>query len=126
MKRWILVSLMFALCEGALGDGLHPEGARISPTKVDFGIHNVGAQSEPSSLTLVNPGPGELRVSSILTSGIDFSQTNNCGQALQPGSECTIQVVFRAATIGVRIGQLSVVSSVPVQPQSVALEGTGQ
>jgi len=121
------------LVVGVLSGAVESRGAdaetakpQITPSKVEFGVQDVGKASEPTTVTLSNPGPAPLQIASILASGIDFSQTNDCGKALATGAQCTIRLVFKPATIGPRIGQLSVISSVPVEPQSLPLSGAGQ
>jgi hypothetical protein len=116
--------LLFALTIGNAARSEETQRPDISPNTVEFGIQKVGSAGEPNVLTLSNPGPIPLGVTSILTSGIDFSQTNDCGKSVAPGSQCTIQLVFKPATIGPRIGQLSVITSVPIR--AVPLSGTGQ
>lgn len=127
----IRIALCFLLGTGILISRYEAHAAdaqagrpRISPEKVEFGVQNVGRAGEPRSVTLSNPGPAPLEIASILTSGIDFSQSNDCGRTLATGAQCTIQLVFKPAIVGPRIGQLSVISSVPVQ--SLALSGTGE
>jgi hypothetical protein len=129
MKSWIVV-IILAVTGGAFsadvqGGGGSGTGPRVVPERVSSGEERVGTKSQASALTLSNPGPGPLRIESLLTSGIDFSETDDCGHTLASGSRCTIQVFFQPATIGPRLGQLSVIASVPVQPQSIPLSGTG-
>ena len=126
------IAILSLLATGMLGGTIEARGAdaqaapRLTPDKVEFGVQAVGTVGQATTVTLSNPGPAPVQIASILASGIDFSQTNDCGKALANGAQCTIQLVFKPATIGPRIGQLSVISSVPVQPQSLPLSGTGQ
>lgn len=122
MKTWTL--LLFVLTIGNAARSGEIQGPKISPATVEFGIQEIGSATEPNVLTLSNPGPVPLGVTSILTSGIDFSQTNDCGGSVAPGSQCTIQLVFKPATIGPRIGQMIVIASVPLR--AVPLSGTGR
>ena len=129
MKSWIVL-IIFAVSGGAFsadvqGGNGSGAGPRVVPERVSFGEERVGTKTQASALTLSNPGPSPLQIESLLTSGIDFSESDNCGRTLASGSQCTIQVFFTPATIGPRIGQLSVIASVPVQPQSIPLSGTG-
>jgi hypothetical protein len=58
----------------------------VVPERVSFGEERVGTKSQASALTLSNPGPGPLRIESLLTSGIDFSETDDCGYTVHdPG-----------------------------------------
>jgi hypothetical protein len=127
------IALLGVLTAAMLGVTVELRGAdgqtaapRLLPDKVEFGVQDVGRTGVPTSVMLSNPGPVPLQIASILASGIDFSQTNDCGKVLATGAQCTIRLVFTPATIGPRIGQLSVISSVPVQPSSLPLSGSGQ
>jgi len=122
MKTWMLFLFFLTIGNAAQSEGTRKP--RITPDTVEFGVQKIGSAGEPNILTLSNPGPVPLGVTSILTSGLDFSQTNDCGKSVAPGSQCRIQLVFKPATIGPRIGQLSVITSVPIR--AVPLSGTGQ
>jgi hypothetical protein len=98
----------------------------ITPTRLDFGSQAVDTDSPRQTVTLTNSGHSELKITAILTSGIDFTQTNTCGTSLAMGAGCTIEVSFRPAIPGPRIGTLNLFDSAPANPQSVALLGTGQ
>jgi len=121
MKAWAL--LLFTLTIGNVARSEDSQKPQVSPNRVEFGVKNVGTSGE-QALTLANPGAASLEITSILTSGIDFSQTNDCGSRLASGSQCAIRLTFKPATIGPRIGQLSVITSVTIQ--SIPLSGTGQ
>jgi hypothetical protein len=61
-----------------------------------------------------------------ISSGIDFSATNNCVEELAPGADCAIKVVFQPAISGERRGTLQVSSSGNSVPQFVSLSGNGE
>lgn len=98
----------------------------ITPNKLEFAAQAVGAQSPAQSITLKNSGGAELQISSILTSGIDFAQSNNCGASLAAGASCKIAVTFKPATSGPRIGTLNLFDSAPDAPQMITLSGAGE
>ena len=52
-------------------------------------------------------------------------QTNNCGSSLAAGASCTVQVKFAPTTGGNATGTLTVATSAPGGPLSVALSGHG-
>jgi hypothetical protein len=54
-----------------------------------------------------------------------FSETNNCGTSLAAGGSCTVSVTFAPTAAGSASGTLSVNSSAPGSPLTVALSGTG-
>jgi hypothetical protein len=100
-------------------------GLQISAAKIDFGEAAVDSESPPHPLTVTNATKSNLAMDQIIASGIDFSQKNDCGQTLAPGAQCTIQVFFKPATSGPRIGNLGVTGSDPASPHFIALNGTG-
>jgi hypothetical protein len=102
-----------------------PVGLQISATRIDFGEAAVGSESAPHALTLTNSTKSNVAIEQIITSGIDFSQENDCRQTLAPGAQCTIQVFFKPAIPGPRIGNLVVTGSDPASPHFIALNGTG-
>jgi hypothetical protein len=53
----------------------------------------------------------------------DFSETDNCGANVSSGASCTVNVVFKPAAAGPRIGVMNVNDNVPGSPQTVALTG---
>jgi|SRR5581483_6174698 len=124
MKLWSALVFLVTIVAAAGSDNVEQTGPRISPPEMEFGVQDVGSAGEAQVLKLANPGSLELAINSILASGIDFSQSNDCGTWLGPGAECGIRLVFTPATIGPRIGQLSVVSSRTVR--AVPLSGTGR
>jgi hypothetical protein len=98
----------------------------ISPEKLDFAAQEVGASSEAQVITLANSGTSPLRITDILVSGIDFSKTNNCNGAIAQGAECTVQVRFKPAIAGPRLGALRISSSAHGGVRTVPLSGVGQ
>jgi hypothetical protein len=75
---------------------------------------------------LSNPTKSNIAMEQIITSGIDFTQKNDCGQTLAPGAQCTIQAFFKPAISGLRIGNLDVMGSDPASPHFIPLTGTGK
>jgi len=98
----------------------------VTPVALDFGSQPVGTIAQPKTATLSNTSASEVPIAGILAAGIDFDQTNNCGAALAAGSQCTIQVTFKPATTGPRIGNLTIVVSAAPKPLMIALNGTGE
>ncbi len=99
-------------------------GLRISPSSVDFGEARVSSESSPRAVTFTNP-TANIMVEQIITSGIDFSEKHDCGETLAPAAQCTVQVFFRPATLGPRLGTLVIMGSDPTSPHFVALMGIG-
>ena len=99
---------------------------KITPDSLDFGNQPVGSATAPKTVNLLNTGPLMLKISVIVTSGIDFSQTNDCAPTLASGGTCNIQVAFKPAVTGPRVATLQILDSDPASPQSIVLNGTGQ
>jgi hypothetical protein len=101
-----------------------PAALSASPSSVSFGSTAVGSTSAAQNVTVSNPGSTAASVSSVSASG-PFSQTNNCGTSIAAGGSCTVSVKFAPTASGAASGTLSVASSAPGSPLTVALSGTG-
>lgn len=103
-----------------------PPGLQVSATKIDFSETVVDFQGPAETITLSNPTQSKITLTQILTSGIDFSEKHDCGQALTPGGQCTIQVFFKPAIPGPRNGNLIITGSDPASPHFISLTGAGK
>ena len=103
-----------------------PGPLKIEPLKLDFGSQAVGMASPPMAATITNTSNSPIRIVDITASGIDFNESTSCGEQIQPGAECAVQVVFKPAITGNRFGVLSVVVSNPGTPYYLGLTGVGQ
>ena len=103
-----------------------PALVTIKPESLDFGTQPVDTVSQAQTANLANTSPSALAITDIITTGIDFKQTNTCGHTLPAGASCTIQVTFRPAITGPRMATLLVLDSDPASPQSIALNGVGR
>ena len=95
-----------------------------SPSSESFGNQNVGSTSSAQTVTVTNPGASAVSMSSIGVTG-PFGESNNCGTSLAAGASCTVSVTFAPTAAGAATGTLSVNSSAPGSPLTVALSGTG-
>jgi Abnormal spindle-like microcephaly-assoc'd, ASPM-SPD-2-Hydin len=98
----------------------------LTPAKLDFGLLPVGTASQPRTATLTNTSNSALSVRDISASGIDFSETNTCPLSLPAGESCAIDVTFKPAIDGPRIGTIIISTSDPTSPQLLVLTGTGR
>ncbi len=107
------------------GGSTGPTGSPLtaSPSSLSFGSTAVGATST-STVTVSNPGSAAVSMASVGVTG-PFSETNNCGTSLAAGASCTVSVTFAPTAAGSASGTLSVNSSAPGSPLTVALSGTG-
>ena len=98
---------------------------QISPVSIDFGEAALNADGPAHTVTVSNPSKSPIDLQQILTSGIDFSQKNDCGKLLAPGAQCTVQVSFAPAISGPRTGNLQIMGS-DGAPHFIALNGIGK
>lgn len=102
---------------------LEPITYSLSPLTLAFSTPlDVGETSAARTLTLTNTSARQLAISSIEAQG-DFTQSNNCGLGLAPGSSCTINVRFAPTKAGAGTGSL-LVNTNGDGAASVALSGT--
>ena len=95
-----------------------------STSSLSFGDVASGSTSAAQTVTVTNPGTSAASVSSVTVTG-PFSQTNTCGSSIAAGGSCTVSVKFAPTSGGPLTGTLSVASSAPGSPLTVALSGTG-
>lgn len=113
------------------GTGVAVPSAAIAPTTLTFSSTNTGVTSAAQTATLTNSGSGPLTIASVALSGTnatDFAETNNCGQTLTAGSNCTISVTFTPAAAGTRTATVTVTDNagnVTGSTQTLSLTGTG-
>lgn len=119
----IMAHFLFAV---SIALAQNPPSLALSPASISFPKTPVGSGSAPLTLTVINPTGAPIQLQEILVSGIDFSQTNECGAELAPNARCSIQITFRPAIPGERLGSLEVIASGSNAPQFVALAGTGE
>src|SRR5260370_21424175 len=96
----------------------------LNPTSLSFGSQVIPTTSATQTVTLTNPLPGALSISSIAVSG-DYAQTSNCGTSLAANATCTINVAFSPTGTGTRNGTLTVTDNANNSPQTAALTGVG-
>ena len=95
-----------------------------STSVLSFGDVASGSTSAAQTVTVTNPGTSAASVSSVSVTG-PFSQTNTCGSSIAAGGSCTVSVKFAPTSGGPLTGTLSLASSAPGSPLTVALSGTG-
>lgn len=98
----------------------------ISASNLVFPATPVGSQSAPITVTVTNAMNIPVQLQELLVSGIDFAETNDCGKELAANAHCAIQITFKPAITGDRLGSLEVLASGSNVPQFVALSGTGE
>jgi hypothetical protein len=94
----------------------------LLPTSLVFAVQNNGTTSGPQAVTITNSGTAPLVVSSVRASS-QFSATGSCPASVQPGSACTIQVMFTPSASGTQTGTLTITDNAANSPQTVSLTG---
>ncbi len=95
-----------------------------SPASLAFGNVNVGSTSSAQTVTVSNPNAAAVPVSQLAVSG-PFGHTSTCGASIPANGSCTVSVTFAPTATGSASGSLTVASSAPGSPLTVALSGTG-
>ncbi len=106
------------------GGGSGAATLTASPSSESFANQNVGSTSAARTVTISNSGSAAASMSSIGVTG-PFGESNNCGTSLAAGASCTVGVSFAPTAAGSATGTLSVNSSAPGSPLTVALTGSG-
>src|SRR5580692_9075376 len=108
----------------AFPNPVQPGSLTATPASLSFGDVASGSTSAAQAVTVSNPGSSAVSVSSVGVSG-PFSQSNTCGTSIAAGGTCTVSVKFAPTSGGSQTGTLTVATSAPGGPLTVALSGTG-
>jgi hypothetical protein len=98
--------------------------ATLTPSTLTFGIQPIKSVSPSHPVKLASTGTTALIISKIEITA-PYSQVNNCGTSVAPGTSCTINVTFLPTVTGTQKGTLTVTDNSPGSPQTVALSGVG-
>jgi hypothetical protein len=96
---------------------------------LDFGDQFTGTPDAPDVLTLTlfndpsDPNSTTINFTGNLVKG-DFTEIEDCGASLAPGSSCTMTVTFTPKTVGFERGSITIAYN-GGQIQTVSLRGTG-
>jgi len=103
-----------------------PSPITVTPATLNFGAQPVGTSSQPRTATLANVGNTSVTILDITASGIDFSENDSCQGSLAPGASCTIDVTFKPAITGPRMGTVVITASESAHAIFLVLTGSGQ
>jgi hypothetical protein len=95
----------------------------VTPTAYNFGGQAAGTTSQFQTFTVQNTGTAYTSIAISITR--NFAQVNNCGNLLDAGASCTINVTFTPTVAGPLSGSISVTDQATNSPQMVTLSGTG-
>jgi phospholipase C len=96
----------------------------VSIPTVPFGGQGVATSSTPFTVTLTNWGTTTVTMKPPTVTG-PFSETYTCHGTVSPGGSCAVNITFSPTEVGPATGTLTVPTSYPGGPWSVALQGTG-
>ena len=106
----------------------------IAPGSLDFGQQQVGVQSNPQTITVVNPTNGPLTISSVTLAGTNPGEyilsNDNCTNAVLGNGaggrvSCTVDVSFKPTSQGPKSAVARFVTSAPGGQLDVTLLGSG-
>ncbi len=96
-----------------------------SPSAVAFGSVSTGSMGS-QTITLTNSGSASLTISQATASGAGFGITGIATPlTINPGQVATFTAQFAPTSAGNATGSISIVSSAPNSPLTIALTGTG-
>ena len=94
----------------------------LSTTSLSFPETAVGAAGAAQVATLSNAGTAPLGIRRVVVNG-EFTQSNDCGLALDPGRTCSFRVTYVPETAGPATGSLGIETSANPGNLAVALAG---
>lgn len=99
-------------------------GVSITPNLLQYAVRTVGTTSSVKTTLLRNMGSAPLTINSRTTTG-DFAETDDCGDAVDAGSSCTISVTFTPTAPGARYGSILFGDDAANSPHFINLVGNG-
>ncbi|VAW61137.1 Cell division protein FtsI [Peptidoglycan synthetase] [hydrothermal vent metagenome] len=96
----------------------------LSRARIDFGSVVIGSVSGSETVRLTNSGTRPLNIVAMEAS-TGFTQRNDCGNFLDTGGSCTINVQFTPSRTGNLTGALNITSDAANSPARVNLAGRG-
>jgi hypothetical protein len=105
-----------------------PAGVSITPTLLEFGTVDTGAQSDAQAVTIASTGQSPLGLEQLMLTGPGAGQykldPGTCtSDTIAPGDDCTAQIDFVPSATGEQSATLEIPTSVGTR--QVTLVGTG-
>ncbi|MEP7235839.1 MAG: choice-of-anchor D domain-containing protein, partial [Ignavibacteriota bacterium] len=109
--------------------GTMPENISFAPTLLSFGSVASTTQSVPQCVTLTNPGPNDLPISSAQITGVhasEFMISGTVPSVIPAGGSADICVLFAPQGNGLRVADLIITDGSDNNPTiDISLSGTG-
>lgn len=105
-----------------------PASLTVQPSALNFGQQTVGQTSQAIAATAQNTSSQALSINSLGLFGADsasFTTTAKMPATIQPGQSLDIPVTFTPAHTGTHTATLEIVPQSPLDPLTVALNGSG-
>ena len=99
---------------------------KLSPEELRFGKRAVNSASAPQAVAVTNIGSVPVSLYQIISSGVDFKQTNDCPSSLPAAASCSISVTFHPAIEGPREGAVIIFASDGSAPHTIVVRGVGE
>jgi hypothetical protein len=96
----------------------------IGPSLLQFSTLTVGVASPPRSTILRNMGTAALTINTKTITG-DFTETDDCGTSVAPGSFCTFTAIFTPTAPGSRFGTILLGDNASGSPHLINMVGDG-
>ncbi len=105
------------------GTGVDEGLLQVSQSSLTFSAQNIETSSNSQTFTLTNTSDETVMPTFAFSSGVNFSQLNNCPSPIAPGVSCTINVTFKPNSAGLLTDSLTIGGG--YQSEVVSISGTG-
>ena len=95
-----------------------------SPFLLEYSSQQVGSSGPATTTVLRNMGSAPLSISAVTVSG-DFTETNDCGDAVPAAGSCTFSATFVPTAAGLRSGSITIQDNAAGSPHIINLSGIG-
>lgn len=99
-------------------------GLTAAPNPLVFTGQEINTTSAPAALKIGDAGSAGLSISEISVKG-PFAETGQCGQSVPPGTQCSVNVIFKPTAAGTQKGTLVISDSAAGSPHTINLSGFG-
>jgi Tol biopolymer transport system component len=100
----------------------------LTPAELNFGKQARGVASAARAVQLKNTSATSLPITSVALTGQNphqFSFVSHCGSSVASGAECSIDIMFKPTSVGLKAASLIVSLGSGAGSQAVSLSGQG-
>ena len=109
-------------------DSSDAPGIAIVPVALNFGNQTFSVRSAVRTVTVINAGSQPLTISQIVSSSVDFAETDNCvGTLAAGGGTCTLNITFTPSALGAETDVITITDNATanLNPHTVTVTGSG-